>query len=105
MQPSWRGGTWWPRWSCRQGRWCATRSPWRARERSAGPGRPRHPPRLPVPAIAVDTTGGPTDQAASYTAQPGTRLGTLNWLCSFRSGYETVSGWVDGQWITRPGKN
>jgi feruloyl esterase len=61
--------------------------------------------RLPVPAIAVDTAGGPTDQAASYTAQPGTRLGTLNWLCSFRSGYETVSGWVDGQWITRPGKN
>jgi feruloyl esterase len=29
----------------------------------------------------------------------------VNWLGSFRSGYETVSGWVDGQWITGPGKN
>jgi feruloyl esterase len=62
-------------------------------------------PVFPYPAIAVDTTGGPIDQAASYTARPGTRLGALDWLGSFRSGYETVSGWVDSQWVTRPGKN
>jgi feruloyl esterase len=62
-------------------------------------------PVYPYPAIAVDTTGGPTDEASSYTAEPGTQLGVLNWLGSFRSGYETVSGWVNGQWITRPGKS
>ncbi|MBS2534095.1 tannase/feruloyl esterase family alpha/beta hydrolase [Catenulispora sp. NF23] len=62
-------------------------------------------PVFPYPQIAVDTTGGPTGQASSYTAQPGTRLGAVDWLGSFRSGYETVSGWVDGQWVTRPGKN
>lgn len=62
-------------------------------------------PVYPYPAIAVDTTGGPTGEASSYTAEPGTQLGALNWLGSFRSGYETVSGWVNGQWITRPGKN
>jgi feruloyl esterase len=62
-------------------------------------------PVYPYPQIAVDTTGGPTDQATSYTPAPGSRLGAVNWLGSFRSGYETVSGWVDGQWVTRPGKN
>lgn len=62
-------------------------------------------PVFPYPAMAVDTTGGPINQAASYTARPGTRLDHVDWLGSFRSGYETVSGWVDGQWITRPGKN
>ncbi|HET6502918.1 MAG TPA: tannase/feruloyl esterase family alpha/beta hydrolase [Amycolatopsis sp.] len=62
-------------------------------------------PVYPYPAMAVDTTGGPTDQAGSYTARPGTPLGPLTWLGSFRSGYETVSGWVDGQWVTRPGKS
>jgi len=34
-----------------------------------------------------------------------TALGTVHWLGSFRSGYEIVSEWVNGQWITRPGKN
>jgi feruloyl esterase len=62
-------------------------------------------PVYPYPMIAVDTTGGPTDQASSYTARPGTSLAPLTWLGSFRSGYETVSGWVDGQWVTRPGKS
>jgi tannase/feruloyl esterase len=62
-------------------------------------------PVYPYPRVAVDTTGGPTDQAGSYTAKPGTPLGTVDWLGSFRSGYETVSGWVNGQWVTRPGKS
>ncbi|MEZ0110260.1 hypothetical protein ABH920_004275 [Catenulispora sp. EB89] len=62
-------------------------------------------PVFPYPRIAVDTTGGPIDQAASYTARPGTSLGPVTWLGAFRSGYETVSGWVDGQWVTRPGKS
>ncbi|HEX9338647.1 MAG TPA: tannase/feruloyl esterase family alpha/beta hydrolase, partial [Pseudonocardiaceae bacterium] len=61
-------------------------------------------PVFPYPLMAVDTTGGPVNQAASFTPRPGTPLGTVNWLGSFRSGYETVSGWVDGHWITRPGK-
>ena len=62
-------------------------------------------PVYPYPNIAVDTTNGPTNEASSYTAEPGTRLGTLDWLGSFRSGYETVSGWVSGHWVTRPGKS
>lgn len=57
------------------------------------------------PLMAVDTTGGPVNQASSYTARPSTPLDPVHWLGSFRSGYETVSGWVNGQWITRPGKN
>jgi len=62
-------------------------------------------PVFPWPLMAVDTTGGPVNQAASYTARPSTPLDPVHWLGSFRSGYETVSGWVDGRWITRPGKN
>ena len=62
-------------------------------------------PVYPYPQIAVDTTGGPANQASSYTPEQGTQLGRLDWLGSFRSGYETVSGWVNGQWVTRPGKN
>jgi len=62
-------------------------------------------PVYPYPLMAVDSTGGPVSQASSYTAEPSTRLGAVNWLGSFRSGYETVSGWVDGQWVTRPGKS
>lgn len=62
-------------------------------------------PVFPYPLMAVDTTGGPVNQAASFTAQPSTPLAPLHWLGSFRSGYETVSGWVDGQWVTRPGKS
>jgi feruloyl esterase len=62
-------------------------------------------PVYPYPLMAVDTTGGPINQASSYTPRPTSPLGRLNWLGSFRSGYETVSGWVDGRWVTRPGKN
>jgi hypothetical protein len=58
----------------------------------------------PYPYIAVDTTGGPVTQASSYTPKVSTAEEHLNirWLGSFRSGYETVSGWVNGQWVTRP---
>lgn len=65
---------------------------------------------LPVyayPQIAVDTTGGSVTEAGSYTPQVSTAEKNLNvtWLGSFRSGYETVSGWVNGQWVTHPGKS
>jgi len=62
---------------------------------------------LPIyayPNIAVDTTGGSILEASSYTPEVSKAEENLNiqWLGSFRSGYETVSGWVNGQWVTRP---
>ncbi|WP_371544506.1 tannase/feruloyl esterase family alpha/beta hydrolase [Streptomyces sp. NBC_00554] len=57
-------------------------------------------PVYPYPYIAVNTTGGYT--ARLSTAEQNLRV---DYLGSFRSGYETVSGWVDGQWVTRPGKS
>ncbi|WP_427918978.1 tannase/feruloyl esterase family alpha/beta hydrolase [Streptomyces sp. cg40] len=64
-------------------------------------------PIYPFPYIAVNTTGGPDDDASSYTARLSTAEQhlTVDYLGSFRSGYETVSGWVDGKWVTRPGKS
>ncbi|MGW7544607.1 tannase/feruloyl esterase family alpha/beta hydrolase [Streptomyces sp. NPDC054770] len=64
-------------------------------------------PVYPYPYIALDTTGGSADDPDSYTAQLSTAEKDLkvNYLGSFRSGYETVSGWVDGKWVTRPGKS
>ncbi|MFJ4620856.1 tannase/feruloyl esterase family alpha/beta hydrolase [Streptomyces sp. NPDC088812] len=61
-------------------------------------------PVYPFPYVAVNTTGGSDDDPASYTAQLSTaeRDLTVDYLGSFRSGYETVSEWVDGQWVTRP---
>jgi feruloyl esterase len=61
-------------------------------------------PVYAYPYIAVDTTGGSPTEASSYTPQVSTAEQSLNvqWLGSFRSGYETVSGWVNGQWVTRP---
>ena len=61
---------------------------------------------LPIyayPNIAVDTTGGPLTSAASYTPQVSNAEKNLHvtWLGSFRSGYEQVSGWANGQWVTR----
>lgn len=60
-------------------------------------------PVYAYPYIAADTTGGPATSAASYTPRLSTAERNLNvqWLGSFRSGYETVSGWVNGQWVTR----
>ncbi|MEY9836513.1 tannase/feruloyl esterase family alpha/beta hydrolase [Streptacidiphilus sp. EB103A] len=62
---------------------------------------------LPIyayPNIAVDTTGGPVTEASSYTPKVSTAEQNLrvSWLGSFRPGYETVSGWVNGEWVTRP---
>lgn len=61
----------------------------------------------PFPYIAVNTTGGSDDDAPSYTARLSTAEQdlTVDYLGSFRSGYETVSGWVDGKWVTRPGRS
>ena len=61
-------------------------------------------PVYAYPDIAVDTTGGSILTASSYTPQVSKAEQNLNvqWLGSFRSGYETVSGWVNGQWVTRP---
>lgn len=61
-------------------------------------------PVYAYPYIAADTTGGPLTKASSYTpvvshAEQNLRV---SWLGSFRSGYETVSDWVHGQWVTRP---
>jgi hypothetical protein len=60
-------------------------------------------PVYAYPDIAVDTTGGSIYAAASYTPEVSKAEADLNiqWLGSFRSGYETVSGWVNGQWVTR----
>jgi hypothetical protein len=64
-------------------------------------------PVFEYPKIAVDTTGGPIDQASSYTAENPKEAfnANLNYLGSFRSGYEQVCGWVNGRWICRPGKS
>ncbi|HET9968891.1 MAG TPA: tannase/feruloyl esterase family alpha/beta hydrolase [Streptosporangiaceae bacterium] len=51
------------------------------------------------PLIAVDTTGGPVTEAASYTAkQPPVRFdGNVRWAGRFSPGYEQVGGWADGE--------
>lgn len=61
-------------------------------------------PVYPYPDIAVDASGGPPTEASSYTPQVSAaeENSDVHWLGSFRSGYETVSGWVHGQWVTRP---
>lgn len=64
-------------------------------------------PVYPYPYVAANTTGGSADDPDSYTARRSTAEQNLkvDYLGSFRSGYETVSGWVNGQWVTRPGKS
>ncbi|MFD9501780.1 tannase/feruloyl esterase family alpha/beta hydrolase [Streptomyces sp. NPDC060035] len=59
----------------------------------------------PFPYVATNTTG-PADEASSYTSvASGAGAGlTLNWLGSFRSGYETTGNWVDGTWVVTKGK-
>jgi len=63
-------------------------------------------PAYEYPLIAVDTTGGPVTEAASYTAkQPPVRFdANVRWAGSFSPGYEQVCGWADGEWACRPGK-
>ncbi|WP_329213183.1 tannase/feruloyl esterase family alpha/beta hydrolase [Streptomyces sp. NBC_00683] len=63
-------------------------------------------PVYPFPYVARNTTGGPADEASSYTpvasrAEAGL---TLDWLGSFRSGYETTGNWVHGAWVVTKGK-
>ncbi len=64
-------------------------------------------PVYPYPYVAVDTTGGDPAQAGSYTPRLSTAERDLrvDYVGAFRSGYETVSGWVDGRWVTRPGRS
>lgn len=63
-------------------------------------------PVYPFPYVAENTTGGPGDEAGSYTPVTSTAEAglTLNWLGSFRSGYETVGNWVNGKWVVTRGK-
>ncbi|MFJ3799840.1 tannase/feruloyl esterase family alpha/beta hydrolase [Streptomyces sp. NPDC090088] len=64
-------------------------------------------PAYPFPNSAVNTTGGSADDPDSYTSQVSTaeRDLTVDYLGSFRSGYEKVGNWVDGQWVTTSGKS
>ncbi|MFE9602422.1 tannase/feruloyl esterase family alpha/beta hydrolase [Streptomyces hokutonensis] len=64
-------------------------------------------PVYPFPYYAKNTTGGPATDVSSYTpvksaAEAGLKL---NWLGSFRSGYETVGNWVGRKWVVTKGKN
>jgi feruloyl esterase len=63
-------------------------------------------PTYPFPYVATNTTGGPADEASSYTPVLSTAEAnlTLNWLSSFRSGYETVGNWAHGKWVVSKGK-
>ena len=64
-------------------------------------------PTYPFPYVAKNTTGGSADDPAGYTAVKSTAEAnlTLNWLGSFRSGYETVGNWVHGQWVVSKAKS
>ncbi|MFK0150584.1 tannase/feruloyl esterase family alpha/beta hydrolase [Streptomyces sp. NPDC090493] len=63
-------------------------------------------PTYPFPAIAENTTGGSADDPSSYTSVKSTAEAnlTLNWLGSFRSGYEQVGNWIHGKWVISKGK-
>lgn len=49
--------------------------------------------------------GGSADSPSSYTPVRSTAEAglTLNWLGSFRSGYEKAGHWVHGRWVVTPG--
>ncbi|WP_239148879.1 hypothetical protein [Streptomyces sp. SID12501] len=63
-------------------------------------------PAYPFPYVAENTTGGPADEASSYTPVRSTAEAnlTLNWLGSFRSGYETVRNRGHDKWVVSKGK-
>ncbi|USQ86829.1 tannase/feruloyl esterase family alpha/beta hydrolase [Streptomyces phaeoluteigriseus] len=63
-------------------------------------------PAYPFPYVAENTTGGSADDPASYTpVRSAAEAGlTLDWLGSFRSGYETVGNWVHGKWVVTKAK-
>ncbi|MFJ9119373.1 tannase/feruloyl esterase family alpha/beta hydrolase [Streptomyces sp. NPDC102394] len=62
-------------------------------------------PVYPFPYVAENTTGGSADSPSSYTPVRSTAEAglTLNWLGSFRSGYEKAGHWVHGRWVVTPG--
>ncbi|MER5519604.1 tannase/feruloyl esterase family alpha/beta hydrolase [Streptomyces sp. NPDC002763] len=64
-------------------------------------------PAYPFPYYAKNTTGGSATDASSYTPVKSTAEADLklDWLGSFRSGYETVGNWVGGKWLVTPGKS
>ncbi|MFC8514769.1 tannase/feruloyl esterase family alpha/beta hydrolase [Streptomyces sp. NPDC057257] len=64
-------------------------------------------PVYPFPYYAKNTTGGSSSDASSYTPVKSTAEANLklDWLGSFRSGYETVGNWVGGKWVVSKGKN
>ncbi|MGW3666306.1 tannase/feruloyl esterase family alpha/beta hydrolase [Streptomyces sp. NPDC005141] len=63
-------------------------------------------PVYPFPYVAKNTTGGPVEDASSYTPVKSAAEAdlTLNRLGFFRSGYETVGNWVKGRWVVTRGK-
>ncbi|MEU0970827.1 tannase/feruloyl esterase family alpha/beta hydrolase [Streptomyces sp. NPDC005917] len=64
-------------------------------------------PVYPFPYYARNTTGGSATDASSYTPVKSTDEAglKLDWLGSFRSGYETVGNWVGGKWLVTKGKS
>ncbi|MGW7418758.1 tannase/feruloyl esterase family alpha/beta hydrolase [Streptomyces sp. NPDC054813] len=64
-------------------------------------------PVYPFPYYAKNTTGGSAADAGSYTPVKSTAEAglKLDWLGSFRSGYETVGNWVGGKWLVTKGKS
>ncbi|MGW3104517.1 tannase/feruloyl esterase family alpha/beta hydrolase [Streptomyces sp. NPDC001100] len=64
-------------------------------------------PVYPFPYYAENTAGGPATDASSYTPVKSTAEAglKLNWLGSFRSGYETVGNWVGRKWVVTKGRN
>ncbi|MFE4963711.1 tannase/feruloyl esterase family alpha/beta hydrolase [Streptomyces sp. NPDC056660] len=64
-------------------------------------------PVYPFPYYAENTTGGSAIDASSYTPVESSAEADLklDWLGSFRSGYETVGNWVGGKWLVTRGKS
>ncbi|MGI5453520.1 tannase/feruloyl esterase family alpha/beta hydrolase [Streptomyces sp. CA-249302] len=63
-------------------------------------------PTYPFPNVAENTTGGSADDPSSYTSVRSTAEANLklNWISSFRSGYEQVGNWIHGKWVVGKGK-
>ncbi|WP_239091536.1 tannase/feruloyl esterase family alpha/beta hydrolase [Streptomyces sp. SID14478] len=57
-------------------------------------------PAYPFPVYARSTADGYTPVRSAAEADL-----KLNWLGSFRSGYETVGAWVGGKWVVRKGRS
>ena len=56
------------------------------------------------PDIAVNTTGGPNDQASSYTRKPPPERfdARVRWLGEFKVGGEREGLWQGRSWVWRP---